>query len=414
MSRNIYSLSNFFLQQIPKLPSVRLYGRWMHRRPAKVLLPFEPNSNVNLKEEHVIDIGAEGFKKSNENYESKEKKPPAPVTSQEKFKEIKAKKEMELKKKKFYLSQKKVFDDNGDVIYEKLKGNDGRISNLLVKLKSKKERLRAGQMLVEGWRLIVDGLEANCVLKYVIFSRTEDLNNLRPFLPKTGVQFYKIPYNDISIWSDVETSPGIFGVFEIPNADSIKRYAKPIPLQLICDNIRTPGNLGAILRAAVGVGSEKVLLTKGCVDLWDPKVIRSASGAHFRQPIHHSVDWEELPKLLEADTSIFIADNNINVLDIHENQNVLDSIPVVPYYGVDFANLKHVTLIIGGETEGISENSYRLAANKNGLRLNIPLHKGVDSLNTGMAAAVIAFEVKKQFIQAWAKLKLNNKKNVIS
>lgn len=57
---------------------------------------------------------------------------------------------------------------------------------------------------------------------------------------------------------------------------------------------------------------------------------------------------------------------------------------------------------------------FRLAANKNGLRLNIPLHKGVDSLNTGMAAAVIAFEVKKQFIQAWAKLKLNNKENVIS
>lgn len=67
-------------------------------------------------------------------------------------------------------------------------------------------------MLVEGWRLIVDGLEANCVLKYVIFSRTQDLNNLRPFLPKTGVQFYKIPYSDIEMWSDVETSPGIFGM----------------------------------------------------------------------------------------------------------------------------------------------------------------------------------------------------------
>lgn len=99
----------------------------MHRRPAKVLLPFEPNSNVNLKEEQVIDIGAEGFKKQNENYETKEKKPPAPVRSQEKFKEVKEKKEIALKKKKFYLSQKKVFDDNGDVIYEKLKGNDGRI-----------------------------------------------------------------------------------------------------------------------------------------------------------------------------------------------------------------------------------------------------------------------------------------------
>ncbi|CAH2086604.1 unnamed protein product [Euphydryas editha] len=384
----------------------------MHRRPAKVLLPFEPNSNVNLKEEQVIEISAEGFKKQSENNETKEKKPHAPVISQEKFREIKEKKEIAIKKKKFYLSQKKVFDDNGEIIYEKLKGNDGRISNLLIKLKSKKERLKAGQMLVEGWRLIVDGLEANCILKYVIFSRTEDLNNLRPFLPKTGVQLYKIPYKEIEMWSDVETSPGIFGVFEMPSADNIKRYAKPIPLQFICDNIRTPGNLGAILRAAVGVGTEKVLLTKGCVDLWDPKVIRSASGAHFRQPIHTSVDWEELPKLLEENTSIFVADNNTDVSDIQETENAVDKIPVLPYYGIDFANLKHITLIIGGETEGISENSYRLAANRNGLRLNIPLHKGVDSLNTGMATAVIAFEIKKQFIQAWARLKF--KENNIS
>lgn len=84
-------------------------------------------------------------------------------------------------------------------------------SSLLVRLKSKKERLRSGQMLVEGWRLIVDGLEADCVLKYVIFSHIEDLHNLRPFLPKTGVKFYKIPYKEIELWSDVETSSGILG-----------------------------------------------------------------------------------------------------------------------------------------------------------------------------------------------------------
>lgn len=80
-----------------------------------------------------------------------------------------------------------------------------------MKLKSKKDRSRSGQVLVEGWRLIVDGLEAKCKLRYVVFSRTEDLNQIRPFLPKTGVLFYKIPYKEIRLWSDVETSPGIFG-----------------------------------------------------------------------------------------------------------------------------------------------------------------------------------------------------------
>lgn len=84
-------------------------------------------------------------------------------------------------------------------------------SSLLVKLKSKKERLRSGHTLVEGWRLIIDGLEAKCVLKYVIFSRLEELNTLRPFLPRTGVKFYKISYKEMQLWSDVETCPGIFG-----------------------------------------------------------------------------------------------------------------------------------------------------------------------------------------------------------
>lgn len=55
----------------------------------------------------------------------------------------------------------------------------------------------------------------------------------------------------------------ISGIFETPNPDNVKSLSKPLPLQFICDNIRVPGNLGAILRVAVGAGCEKVLLTKG-------------------------------------------------------------------------------------------------------------------------------------------------------
>ncbi|XP_034840090.1 rRNA methyltransferase 3, mitochondrial [Maniola hyperantus] len=411
MTKNIYRVTCAFMRRhTPCFSSIRLYGRWMHRNPAKVMLPFESESKTTIKKEKIIDLSSDILKKlknepitSEENNDSKTSN-----MNEEKSQKVKENRETMLKKRKFYLSQKKVFNDTGEIIYEKLKEKDGRISSLLVKLKSKKERIRTGQMLVEGWRLIVDGLEAKCILKYVIFSRVEDLDHLRPFLPKTGVQFFKIPYKEIAMWSDVETSTGIFGVFEMPTPDNIKTFSRPLPLQFICDNVRTPGNLGAILRAAVGVGCEKVLLTKGCVDLWDSKVIRSAAGAHFRQPIYPSIDWEEMPKLLDTNTSLFIADSDTRTADegTTEDKMLHKLVPIVPYYSVDFGNIKHVTLVIGGETEGISEDSYRFATTRNGLRLHIPLQRGVESLNTGMAAAVIAFEIRKQFIQAWTKAKL--------
>ncbi|XP_045491850.1 rRNA methyltransferase 3, mitochondrial [Colias croceus] len=409
--------------------SVRLYSRWMHRRPAKVIIPFEKESNVQLKKEKVIDlkpvllekelkktldkdnaVNIKETSKVQENITVKKLKPIIPN-------DVIEKRETKIKKRNFYLSQKKVYDDNGEILYEKLNENDSIISSLLVKLKSKKERMRTNQMLVEGWRLIVDGLEAKCKLKYVMFSQLQDLQNLHPFLPNSGVQIYKIPYKDITKWSDLETPPGIFGVFEMPTVENVKRLSRPLPMVLICDNIRVPGNLGAILRVAVGAGCETVLLTKGCVDVWDPKVIRSAAGAHFRQPIYTSLDWEEIPKHMVPDSSLFIADSNITTDNVETpdltSNSLLSQIPVLPYYGVEFSNLKHITLVIGGETEGISEESYRLATSTNGLRLNIPLQRGVDSLNTGMAAAVIAFEIRKQFIQAWTKEKLEREKEQI-
>ncbi|KAJ8725552.1 hypothetical protein PYW08_003735 [Mythimna loreyi] len=425
MARNINKLFSQFLVRQPPGPvygSLRLYSRWSHRSPAKVLLPFDEKSS--LKKEKIINLSssiqnktqAKAGNKQNVKYEIEEvaehgieEEQTGSSLSPEKTKQIKQKRDEKLKKRNFHHSQQKVFDENGEIIYEKLKENDGRLSTLLVKLKSKKERLRSGHTLVEGWRLIIDGLEAKCTLKYVIFSRSEDLNKLKPFLPKAGVLFYKISYKEMQLWSDLETSPGIFGVFETPKADNVKSWSRPLPLQFICDNIRVPGNLGAILRVAVGAGCEKVLLSKGCVDVWDPKVIRSAAGAHFRLPVYHSIDWSEMPNHLEQDTSIFIADSNTTTGDDMDETNDIDErnqMPVLPYYGVEFSSLKHTTLIIGGETEGISQDSYKLASSKNGVRLNIPLQRGVDSLNTGMATAVIAFEIRKQLIKMWTQEKL--------
>jgi len=53
------------------------------------------------------------------------------------------------------------------------------------------------------------------------------------------------------------------GIFDIPNIKDKDLAANAIPLTIICDNIREPGNLGSIIRAAAAVGCERLLLMKG-------------------------------------------------------------------------------------------------------------------------------------------------------
>lgn len=66
-------------------------------------------------------------------------------------------------------------------------------------------------ILLEGKRLIQEGLMANCKLEYLLFSKKPDLDAIRTFLPKTGSKLYKMPYKEMQMWSDLNTSPGIMG-----------------------------------------------------------------------------------------------------------------------------------------------------------------------------------------------------------
>lgn len=66
-----------------------------------------------------------------------------------------------------------------------------------------------------------------------------------------------------------------------------------------------------------------------------------------------------MPTHLEPHTSLFIADSNTSSDDPSEDNKLGQyDMPVLPYYGVEFSTLQHTTIILGGETEGISEDSY--------------------------------------------------------
>lgn len=157
-------------------------------------------------------------------------------------------------------------------------------------------------------------------------------------------------------------------------------------------------------------------------------MLRSGAGAHFRTAIVSGVEWNEIETHVDSEASVFLADNSGQILDDiqekeEEEENVdnsnelirgdevnveiseslmyknrLSSIPVIPYFAVDYVNQISVILIIGGETEGLSIDAFRLASDRCGVRLNVPLSNNVESLNSGTALGIIVFEIKRQFL----------------
>lgn len=240
----------------------------------------------------------------------------------------------------------------------------------LTKTLQTKARARRGErkMVLEGHRLIGDALSRNRRPLFAFFSDANEGSPLLDKLRAAGTQL--IPASDevVKYVSDTENTSGLVGVFTIPMPEL---PTKPERL-LVLDAVRDPGNMGTILRTAGAAGVDMVILSPGCVDPYNPKVLRSGMGAHFRVPIVEA-QWHEIAVFCE-DTQIFIATG-----DAEQN-----------YTKVDWT--QRWTLVIGNEAHGVSDNALSLG----GTSVAIPMAESTESLNAAGAAAVILFEAVRQ------------------
>jgi TrmH family RNA methyltransferase len=144
-------------------------------------------------------------------------------------------------------------------------------------------------------------------------------------------------------------------------------------LTLVLDRLRDPGNLGTILRSAEAAAVGQVITIKGTVDVFNPKVVRGAMGAHFRVPISYDRDWDEIGEELEGD-QVLLADPQGSL----------------PHYQVDWA--QPTALIVGGEARGPGQEAQELAS----ATVTIPMQGGAESLNVAVATSIILFEAARQ------------------
>ncbi|RWS17519.1 DNA mismatch repair protein Mlh1-like protein [Dinothrombium tinctorium] len=327
--------------------------------------------------------------------------------------------------------------------YIKLGEDNDEYIKTMIHLRSKKMRVKQDIMALEGKRLISDAIEAGLRLKAIFFSIEENLVGIKRLseLPQLGVKLYKVFYKDIKLYSPHVTPPGVIGIFERPSPKLISEmHAKRthhLPLTLIADNIRDPGNLGTLIRASAAAGIDKVICTKGCVDVWESKVIRSGCGAHFRIPIYSNIEWPLMSNYFQDQIiGVYIADSNVHeesdnsrsVSDqlltsnlshwqikvneetgermkydeSFEDMNILEKYKNVilktkPYTDVDYSQSKSLALIIGSEASGSSIEALKFCYDYSGCKVKIPLECGVESLNSAVAASIIMYEIKRQF-----------------
>lgn len=223
--------------------------------------------------------------------------------------------------------------------------------------------------VIEGSRWLSELLAAKRMPKLVLYTDAwRAAADQVALLRGLGAPAWSVSEAIMSIISDTQSAPGILAVIDMQPLALPRRPE----LLLIADAVTNPGNLGTMLRTAGAAGVDGVLMGPGCVDAYNPKVVRGGMGAHLRLPVH-TLSWHEIEQQAShTATWLAAADGDVE------------------YSAVDWRLPS--ALIIGSEASGASEQAKRLATGS----VAISMHAATESLNAAIAAAVILFEASRQ------------------
>ena len=159
--------------------------------------------------------------------------------------------------------------------------NNGQVKNIIQLNQKTKARREQGLFVAEGRKMFGEA-PADWIEKvYVSETLTSD--------PALMEQVEKLPYDIVadSVFrqmSDTQTPQGILTVLRRPSYTLEDILGGKNPLVMVLEDLQDPGNAGTILRTGEGAGVSGVLLTRTCVDITNPKVIRSTMGSVYRIP----------------------------------------------------------------------------------------------------------------------------------
>ena len=175
--------------------------------------------------------------------------------------------------------------------------------------------------------------------------------------------------------SDTQTPQGVLTVLRKPSYHIEEIVGKENPIIVVLEDLQDPGNAGTIFRTAEGAGVDGVFLTKTCVDITNPKVIRATMGSVYRMPFVYVEDVVSLKEKLQSRGIRFFAAHL-------QGKNT--------YYEESYQ--KGTAFLIGNEGKGLTEQ----AAEAADCLIRIPMCGQLESLNAAMAAGILMYEAARQ------------------
>lgn len=258
-------------------------------------------------------------------------------------------------------------------LFTRIDSDTNQFIKLAKSLLEKKYRDREGLFIVEGLKLIDEALRAGFTLKYLYCCTEKDLS----------IQAEKIFLITESLMKKIastETAPELLAIFQ----KNPLKSASPATfgkVNLYCENLQDPGNLGGIIRTALASGCESIFLDN-CVDIFNPKLIRASAGTVFHANLHE-INLSDFLKLKESR---------------QEQIYLLGTSPRANYIYYDFKPIEEskIVLMMGNEGQGLSQEAFSTCDTS----LSIPINPKVESLNVLAATTVLLF----YFQSLWSKL----------
>lgn len=264
--------------------------------------------------------------------------------------------------------------------------SNGRIRHLCELSEKAKSRSSEESFVCEGFRMFEEAPDESIKEIYVdsdthkemeeCFLKTPSNRLGRGFkklsvLKEKGIDVQEVSGGILKKVSDTKTPQGIVFVCKMPMYSYEDLGSGNL---LFLENIQDPGNLGTMIRTAEGAGAGGIIMTKGCVDIFNPKVVRATMGSLFRVPFLYTDHQDEMIRRLKSEgTRIYAA-------------ALSDSIPYT-----EASYEKRCAFMIGNEGNGLSEQAIDMADRA----IMIPMEGKLESLNAAVSAAILLYNAKR-------------------
>jgi RNA methyltransferase, TrmH family len=233
-----------------------------------------------------------------------------------------------------------------------------------------------GYCAIEGLRILEEAIRSGLKFQAVFFSNSAQ-NKAERLLPQIASYIETLLLPDKLFASTVpsETPQGVAALVRLKefSLDEILAKANAGPLVAVM-GLQDPGNLGTILRSAEAFGAVGVVLGEGTVNPFNSKVVRASAGSVFRLPLVRTKLANVVPKLREAGVRMVATSSHKGV----ELPQAKLAPPLAVFIGSEGSGLTHDLISAMDET------------------IVIPHSSKVESLNAGVAASIVLYEISRQ------------------